>query len=79
VTSEGEKVVLVGSVVRLRSHDETTEDITIVDSPEDVGLYRLSTRTPLGGALLGHREGELVTVVTPHGATAKYTIVSIIR
>jgi transcription elongation GreA/GreB family factor len=39
------------------------QEVTIVASDADVGLYRLSPRTPLAGALLGHQVGDVVEVV----------------
>jgi transcription elongation GreA/GreB family factor len=52
------------------------QDVTIVGSSADQGLYRLSTRTPLGGALLGRRAGDRVAVVTQAGTT-RFTIVAV--
>ncbi len=39
----------------------------------------VSIGTPVGRALIGHREGDVVEVVSPSGRSRKYTIVSIER
>ena len=49
--------------VLLHGDDGTEQDITIVASDADVGLYRLTPRSPLVQALLGHRPGDVVEVV----------------
>jgi len=84
--------VQVGSVVRIRSlqppgprfgqvqvggDDGGLEHVvTIVASDSDMGLWRLSPRTPLGNALLGHRPGDRVTVRL-RDVSAEYEVVSI--
>jgi len=47
----------------LRGADEE-QVITIVAGSDEMGLRRVSTRTPLGRALLGHRAGDVVSVRT---------------
>jgi len=42
---------------------ESEHEVTIVASPRDVGLYRLTPRSPLAAALLGHQVGDVVEVV----------------
>jgi transcription elongation GreA/GreB family factor len=65
------RVVVVGSRVRIRCVEEPGDEfeatrvsgggtVTIV-APGDGGLYRLSTRTPLARALLGHCAGDVVS------------------
>ncbi len=49
---------------------------TIVDEATGNGISQLTTRTPLGRALLGRQAGEEVSVVTNAG-TAKFQIVRI--
>ena len=66
-------VVRVGTTVRIRGHEGVEDDVTLVESAAERGLYQ---RTPLGKALLGHREDDEVSVVTDAG-TAKFTIVRI--
>jgi transcription elongation GreA/GreB family factor len=41
---------------------EGEQEVTIVASDSDVGLYRLSPRSPLAAALLGHQVGDVVEV-----------------
>jgi transcription elongation GreA/GreB family factor len=51
-------------VAQLVSDDVDGEhEVTIVASPRDVGLYRLTPRSPLAAALLGHQVGDVVEVV----------------
>lgn len=38
-------------------------EVTIVASPRDVGLYRLTPGSPFAAALLGHQVGDVVEVV----------------
>lgn len=60
-------VVQMGSRVRLRG-DEGEEEFTIVGPAEvDVTAGRISLESPVGRALLGHRVGEAVEVITPGG------------
>lgn len=65
---------------KLTVHDEEAgEDITyqIVGSKEANPLEdRISDESPVGKALLGHRQGDVVDVETPGGAV-KYHILSI--
>ena len=41
--------------------------ITLVTGASDLGRGLLSVLTPVGGALLGHREGDVVMCDTPAG------------
>jgi transcription elongation GreA/GreB family factor len=51
-------------VVQLAGDDVDGEhEVTIVASSRDVGLYRLTPRSPLAAALLGHQVGDVVEVV----------------
>lgn len=60
-------VVNVGSRVKLLDVDFNEEmEYTIVGSDEaDLELKRISNESPLGGALLGHKVGDLVMVHAP--------------
>ena len=75
-----ESVVHVGSIVTVRGHGEIEHDVTVVDKVTDNGLrtWQLTSRTPLGRALLGARAGDEVRVITEAG-TVKFTIVRINR
>jgi transcription elongation factor GreA len=68
-------VVAVGSTVRLEKEgDNKSMLITIVGSEEaDMSQGKVSNLSPLGSALLGHKQGDKVSVATPKG-TARYTI-----
>jgi transcription elongation factor GreA len=59
----------VGAHVRLRDRDaRRAEEYDIVGSGEgNPAAGRISRESPLGSALLGHREGELVQIETPAG------------
>ncbi len=62
-------VVRVGSLVSV-DDDESgkSTEYTIVGSTEaDPANRRLSNESPVGKALLGHKQGELVTVTVPKG------------
>jgi transcription elongation factor GreA len=62
-------VVEVGAHVRIRDRDaRTAEEYEIVGSGEgDPGAGRISHDSPVGSALLGHHEGDLVEIDTPGG------------
>ena len=72
-------VVSVGSVVRLRDVDaKQTVEYHIVGSAEANPIERkLSNESPVGRAILGHKKGETVEVVTPRGSKIKFKIMEI--
>ena len=72
-------VVSVGSVVRLRDVDaKETVKYHIVGSAEaNPAEFKLSNESPVGRAILGHKKGETVEVVTPRGSKIKYKIMEI--
>ena len=72
-------VVSVGSVVRLRDVDaKQTVEYHIVGSAEANPVeHRLSNESPVGRAILGHKKGETVEVLTPRGLKIKYKIMEI--
>ena len=71
-------VVSVGSVVRLRDVDakETVEYHIVGSAEANPAERKLSNESPVGRAILGHKKGETVDVVTP-GGNIKVKIVSI--
>ena len=71
-------VVSVGTVVRLRDVDakETIEYHIVGSAEANPAERRLSNESPVGRAILGHKKGETVDVVTPGGGI-KVKIVSI--
>ena len=72
-------VVSVGSTVRLRDVDaKQTVEYHIVGSAEaNPSESKLSNESPVGKAILGHKNGETVEVTTPRGARLKYKILEI--
>lgn len=79
INENGSKdVVDVGTTVTIRdleSGDEST--YTIVGSAEvDPENGRISLKSPIGRALMGHQPGELVRVETP-GGVARFVILAI--
>jgi len=60
--------VRVGSTVDVEEDDGTTSTFEIVGSTEaDPAAGRISNVSPVGRALLGRSEGDLVAVATPRG------------
>ena len=74
----GKEVITIGSTFRLQKDGDNKSYIyTIVGSEEaDMTHGKISNISPLGSALLGHKKGDMVKVVTPKG-TVEYTIVII--
>ena len=70
-------VVALGSHVTVTFDDGETETWVIV-SPEEASAIdgRVSTESPVGQALLGARDGDTISVLTPGGEVA-YTVVSV--
>lgn len=73
-------VVQVGSRVTVSFDGGREEQYTIVGSSEaDVKHQRLSNESPVGKALLGHGQGDEVTIRLPNGKTrtAKVTQIDV--
>ena len=70
-TSNGGAIITVGSTVRLEKEGSTNKMshlYTIVGSEEtDTASGKISNVSPLGSALIGHKEGDMVKVQTPKG------------
>ena len=76
-TIEGPPVVRIGMQVDVESDSGATRTFKIVETFEaDPKSGLISDQSPVGKALMGHREGDTVTVSTPGGET-NYTIRSI--
>lgn len=78
-SAHGGDVVTIGSTIRLEKEGDGSKSYlyTIVGSEEaDMSQGKVSNLSPLGSALLGHKEGDAVTVSTPKG-TVKYKIAAI--
>ena len=71
------EVATLGSVIHLRTDDDRECNYTIVGAFEaEPRAGRISNESPVGRALLGHKEGDSVIVATP-GGVKEYTILSI--
>jgi len=70
-------IVALGSRVTVKFDDGET-DTWMVVTPEEASLpdASVSTDSPVGRALLGSKEGEAVTVITP-GGEVNYTVVAV--
>lgn len=69
-TSKG--TICVGSTVTVVDEDEDEEEYKIVGSVEaDLFNNKISNESPLGQALMGHKENDTVTVCSPNG---EYTL-----
>lgn len=76
--NNSKEVVDVGCKVSIRDMEYgDQETYTIVGSTEvDPGNGRISFKSPIGRALMGHRIGEIVAVQTP-GGNVEFEIISI--
>jgi transcription elongation factor GreA len=72
-------VVSIGSVVRLRDVEakETVEYHIVGSAEANPAEHKLSNESPVGRAILGHKKGETVEVLTPRGGTIKFKIMEI--
>jgi transcription elongation factor GreA len=72
-------VVEVGTVVKVKKSGSTKEiDYTLVGSEEaDIAEGKISNESPLGGALMGKKAGDQVTIKTPKGEEVTYKLVAI--
>jgi len=70
-------VAAIGSHVTVKFDDGETDTWVLV-SPEEASLPdgRVSTDSPVGQALLGSRDGDSITVLTP-GGEVNYTVVAV--
>jgi transcription elongation factor GreA len=72
--------VLIGAKVRLKDLDSGEElEYSLVSEEEaDYAANKISVTSPVGEALIGHKEGESVKIKVPAG-TLRYKIVKISR
>ncbi len=78
VVGEGGLVAGVGTEVELEDARGKRSTFSIVGTTETDSLkFRISNESPLGAALIGRVAGEVVSFVTPSGATREYTIVDV--
>ena len=69
----GSDTATIGSTVRLHKDGEENKSYvyTIVGSEEaDMNQGKISNRSPIGSALLGHKKGDTIKVQTPKGVVA---------
>ncbi len=71
--------VEVGTKVHLQKKGEKNAEVfTIVGSEEiDPSENKVSSKSPIGSAVIGKKEKDVVTVKTPKGILVEYTIVDI--
>ncbi len=76
----GELTVSIGTTVELEDEKGTKTSFTIVGTTETNSLeHKISNESPVGAALVGHREGDKIEVVAPSGRSRSYTITAISR
>jgi len=76
-TLEGPPVVRIGMQVEVETDSGAKRTFNIVETFEaDPKSGLISDQSPVGKALMGHQEGDTVSVSTPGGVT-NYTILSI--
>ena len=72
--------VSIGTTVELEDERGKKSTFTIVGTTETNSLeHKISNESPVGAALVGHREGDEIEVVAPSGRTRKYTVTAISR
>ena len=70
----------IGTTVELEDEHGKNSTFTIVGTTETNSLeHKISNESPVGAALVGHREGDEIEVVAPSGKTRKYTVTAISR
>jgi len=76
--NKGSSTITIGSTFRLQKEGDNKSYLyTIVGSEEaDMTQGKVSNLSPLGAALLGHKEGDKVKVATPKG-TVTYTVAAL--
>lgn len=76
-TKEGPFVVRIGMQIDVETDSGTKRTFKLVETVEaDLKEGKISDQSPVGKALLGHKEGDKVSVSTPGGVT-NYTILAI--
>jgi len=74
---EGPRVVRIGMQVDVETDNGASRKFKLVETFEaDPKSGLISDQSPVGKALIGHKEGDEVSVSTP-GGVASYTILSI--
>ncbi|OUO33198.1 transcription elongation factor GreA [Olsenella sp. An293] len=76
----GELTVSIGTTVELEDEKGAKTSFTIVGTTETNSLeHKISNESPVGAALVGHREGDKIEVMAPSGRSRSYTITAISR
>ena len=76
----GELTVSIGTTVELEDEKGAKTSFTIVGATETNSLeHKISNESPVGAALVGHKEGDKIEVVAPSGRSRSYTITAISR
>ncbi len=76
-TTEGPYTVRIGMQVEVETESGTKRNFKMVETFEaDVKAGLISDQSPVGKALMGHKEGDQINVSTPGGITT-YTILSV--
>ncbi|MEK7641595.1 MAG: transcription elongation factor GreA [Patescibacteria group bacterium] len=65
----GSDIIIVGSTVRLQKDGDNKSYLYVLVGSEeaDMSQGKVSNMSPLGSALLGHKEGDIIKVSTPKG------------
>ena len=72
--------VSIGTTVELEDERGKKTTFTIVGTTETNSLdHKISNESPVGAALIGHKQGDQVEVVAPSGKSRAYTITGITR
>lgn len=72
--------VLIGALVRLKDMDsgEEIEYALVSEEEADYSVGKISVTSPVGEALIGHKEGEIVKIKVPAG-NLRYKVLKITR
>ena len=72
--------VLIGAKVKLKDLDsgEEIEYVLVSEEEADYSAGKISVTSPVGEALLGHKEGEAIKIKVPAG-TLRYKVLKITR
>ncbi len=75
-----QKVISIGDTVKIQETKKGTElTVSIVGTVEaDIAKSKISNESPVGKALIGHKKGEIVEVITKIGVI-EYKILDIVR
>ena len=84
IERETTHIVEVGSTIRV--HIDGDEEATsfhiaghfVAGRSHDEDVFMLATTSPLGEALIGHVEGDLISYMTPSGRVIQATIVEVV-